>query len=68
MGGAVRKGYDSPEALANAVQLRAMSRPEARTIFEGIKAHIQPGDPNESFDDTLARVLQSHANSEFDAS
>jgi hypothetical protein len=45
-----------------------MSRPEARTIFEGIKAQIQPGDPNESFDDTLARVLQSHDISKFDAS
>ena len=66
MGGAVRKGCDSPEALANAVHLRGMSRPAARAIFEDIKAYIRPGDPNESFDDTLARVRQGHDISKFD--
>ena len=66
MGGAVRKGCDSPETLANAVLLRAMSRPAARAIFEDIKAHIQPGDPNENFDDSLARVRQGHDISKFD--
>jgi superfamily II DNA/RNA helicase len=57
LGGAVRRGADSPESLATAVQLgREESRVAARARFEMIREHIPPGDAAEPFEKTLARV------------
>jgi superfamily II DNA/RNA helicase len=67
LSGVVRKGCASPEQLANAVHLKSESRPSARQAFTAIEHLIIPGDPNESFDDTLMRVRQAHDISKFDA-
>lgn len=67
LAGAVRRGCDSPEALANAVHLgREVSRVAARLKFEDIRKHIRAGDPAEPFDDTLDRVRLAHGIAMFD--
>ncbi|WP_447753217.1 DEAD/DEAH box helicase [Sphingopyxis fribergensis] len=66
LSGVVRKGCASPEQLANAVHLKLESRPSARQAFAAIEHLIAPGDPFESFDDTLTRVRHAHVISKFD--
>jgi ATP-dependent RNA helicase DOB1 len=61
LSGGVRRGCDSPEALANAVHLgREVSRVAARKEFETIRKHIQPGDEVEPFETTLERVRRAY--------
>jgi hypothetical protein len=66
LSGVVRKGCASPEQLANAVHLKAESRPSARKAFKAIEHLIAPGDPFETFEDTLTRVRHAHDISRFD--
>lgn len=67
LAGAVRRGCDSPETLANAVHLgREMSRVAARASFDRIKNHIPPGDAAEDFEATLERVRTAHLVALFD--
>jgi hypothetical protein len=57
LGGTVREGCDSPEALATRFhEGRSVSRVAARARYEAIRSHIQPGSPTESFDDTKDRI------------
>lgn len=68
LGGIVREGCDSPESLAVRLHLtRSVSRVAARKHYEEIRQHIQPGDPNESFDDTLDRIRNADLIAQFDA-
>lgn len=66
LSGVVRKGCASPEQLANAVLLKSESRPRARAKFTEIEHLIGPGEPFESFEDTLARLRQAHDVAKFD--
>ena len=57
LAGAVRRGCDSSEALANAVHLgRETSRVGAREKFERVNKYIAAGDTTEPFETTLERV------------
>lgn len=57
LSGVVREGCDSPDSLAVRLHLtRSISRVAARKHYDAIRHHIQPGNPNESFDDTLERI------------
>jgi hypothetical protein len=38
----------------------------ARKHYEAIRQHIQPGDPNESFDDTMERIRHADIIAGFD--
>jgi ATP-dependent RNA helicase DOB1 len=61
LSGAVRRGCDSPEALANAVHMgRDTSRVGARKEFEKVRQHIQAGDEAELFEATLERIRNAH--------
>lgn len=54
---AVRRGCETPEVLANAVQLgREVSRVSARSQFDNIASYIAAGDGDEPFEATLERV------------
>jgi len=67
LGGIVREGYDSPESLAMRLHMtRSISRPAARKFYEAIRQHIDPGNPAESFEDTLERVRLAEAVASFD--
>lgn len=66
LSGVVRKGCASAEQLANAVILKAESRPSARAEFTKIARFIAPGDPFESFEDVLTRVRNAHDIALFD--
>lgn len=68
LGGAVREGCDSPDSLAVRLHLtRSVSRVAARKHYDAIRHHIQPGSPNESFDDTLQRIRIADIVASFDA-
>ena len=68
LAGAVRRGCDSPETLANTVDLgRDVSRVAARLGFAKISPHIPPGNPAEPFETTLERVRTARLISRFDA-
>ncbi|WP_118856107.1 DEAD/DEAH box helicase [Sphingomonas mesophila] len=68
LGSIVREGCDSPETLANRLnQGRSVSRVAARAHFETIKAHIPPGNPTESFDDTRERIRHADVVAAFEA-
>lgn len=57
LGGIVREGCDSPEALAMRINYgRDVSRVATRAAFEKIKTAIAPGSANETFEETRARV------------
>lgn len=57
LSGVVREGCDSADSLAVRLHVtRAVSRVAARKHYEAIRQYIQPGDPNESFDDTMERI------------
>jgi hypothetical protein len=67
LSGVLRRGCDSPEALANIVYLgREVSRVAARKKFETVRKHIQPGDEAEPFETTLERVRRAHQLAMFD--
>lgn len=67
LSGAVRRGCDSPETLANAVHLgREVSRVAARQKFETVRKYVLKGDETESFDATLERVRQAYSLADFD--
>jgi hypothetical protein len=67
LAGAVRRGCDSPEALANAVHLgRETSRVGARAEFERIGKYIKSANPAELFEVTLERVRDAHNIALFD--
>lgn len=57
LSGIVREGCDSPDSLAVRIHLtRSVSRVAARKHYDAIRQHIQPGNSNEGFDDTLERI------------
>jgi hypothetical protein len=57
LSGIVREGCDSPDSLAVRLHLtRSVSRVAARKHYDAIRQHIQPGNSNEGFDDTLERI------------
>lgn len=67
LSGAVREGCDSPDSLAVRIHLtRSVSRVAARKHYDAICHHIQPGNPNESFDDTLERIRNAVIIASFD--
>lgn len=64
LSGVVREGCDCADSLAVRLHVtRAVSRVGARKHYETIRQHIQPGDPNESFDDTMNRIRHADAQS-----
>ncbi|EFI51382.1 DEAD/DEAH box helicase [Afipia sp. 1NLS2] len=63
----VREGCDSPDSLAVRLHLtRSVSRVAARKHYDAIRQHIQPGNRNESFDDTLERIRHADVVASFD--
>lgn len=67
LGSTVREGCDSPDNLAVRLHLtRSVSRVAARQHYDSIRHHIQPGSPNESFDDTLERIRNADIMASFD--
>jgi hypothetical protein len=67
LSGVVREGCDGADSLAVRLHLtRSVSRVAARKHYETIRQHIQPGDPNESFDDAIERVRHADTIASFD--
>ncbi|MDX8536029.1 DEAD/DEAH box helicase [Mesorhizobium abyssinicae] len=67
LSGVVREGCDSPDSLAVRLHLtRSVSRVAARKHFDAIRQHIQPGNPDESFEDTLERIRKADIVAGFD--
>lgn len=67
LSGVVREGCDGADSLAVRLHLsRAVSRVAARKHYEAIRQHIQPGDPNESFDDAMERIRHADIIASFD--
>lgn len=67
LAGAVRRGCDSPEALASVVhQGREVSRVAARIEFDKVRKYIPAGNDDEAFDATLDRIRQAHTVALFD--
>lgn len=67
LGGVVREGCDSADSLAVRLHLtRSVSRVSARKHYDAIRHYIQPGRPNESFDDTLERIRTADIIAAFD--
>lgn len=67
LSGVVREGCDSPDSLAVRLRLtRSVSRVAARKHYDAIRKHIQPGSPNESFEDTLERIRHADIVAGFD--
>ncbi|MEQ8741616.1 DEAD/DEAH box helicase [Parasphingorhabdus sp.] len=67
LSGVVREGCDSPDSLAVRLHLtRSVSRVAARKHYDAIRQHIEPGNPNESFDDTLERIRHADVVASFD--
>tara|TARA_R110002110_G_scaffold217850_1_gene431771 strand:+ start:3780 stop:7091 length:3312 start_codon:yes stop_codon:yes gene_type:complete len=67
LSGVVREGCDGPDSLAVRLHLtRSVSRVAARKYYDAIRQHIQPGDPNESFDETLERIRHADIVATFD--
>ena len=57
LGASVREGCDSPESLAARINLgKGISRVAAHHGFEQWRRHLEPGDPNETFEITRNRV------------
>jgi hypothetical protein len=67
LGGTVREGCDSPEALATRLNCgRTVSRVASRLIFESIKMYIPLGNPLEDFEETRQRMRQADAAFQFE--
>ncbi|MBH1943457.1 hypothetical protein I5L01_04340 [Erythrobacter sp. YJ-T3-07] len=67
LSGVVREGCDSPDSLAVRLHLtRSVSRVAARKHYDAIRQHIQPGSPNESFEETLERIRNADIAASFD--
>lgn len=67
LSGIVREGCDSPESLAVRLHLtRSVSRVSARKHYDAIRHHVQPGDPNEGFEETLERIRHADLAAGFD--
>ncbi|MDR0809383.1 MAG: hypothetical protein LBE86_09730 [Gemmobacter sp.] len=63
----IREGCDGPDSLAVRLHLtRSVSRVSARNHYDTIRHHIQPDNPNESFEDTLERIRQADVIASFD--
>lgn len=62
LGGAVREGCDSPEALATKINTgRTVSRVAARKIYDNLKVYALPGTPYEDFEITRHRMRGAEA-------
>lgn len=62
LGGTIREGCDSPEALATRLNNgRTISRVAARNMYDKIKAYIPPGTPHEDFEITRQRIRGAEA-------
>ncbi|MET4180684.1 superfamily II DNA/RNA helicase [Bradyrhizobium sp. JR7.2] len=62
LGGAVREGCDSPEALATKINTgRTVSRVAARKIYDNLKVYAPPGTPYEDFEITRQRMRGAEA-------
>lgn len=67
LSGVVREGCDGADSLAVRLHVtRGVSRVAARKHYETIRQHIQPGEPNESFDDTMERIRHAEIIADFD--
>ncbi|ACB97311.1 DEAD/DEAH box helicase [Beijerinckia indica] len=67
LSGVVREGCDSPDSLALRLHLtRSVSRVAARKHYDAIRQHIQPGNPNEGFEETLERIRHADVVASFD--
>lgn len=68
LSGVVREGCDSAESLAVRLHLtRSVSRVAARKHYEAIRQHIPPGNPNESFEDTMERIRHADIIANFES-
>ena len=62
LGGTIREGCDSPEALATRINNeRTISRVAARRIYDNLKVHAPPGNPYEDFEITRQRMRSAEA-------
>ena len=62
LGGTIREGCDSPEALAAKINAgRAVSRVAARKIYDKQRSYAPPGDPHEDFEVTRQRMRGAEA-------
>ena len=62
LGGTIREGCDSPEALATRINNgRTLSRVAARKLYDKIKAYIPPGTSHEDFEITRQRMRSAEA-------
>jgi len=62
LGGIIREGCDSPESLANKINMgQSVSRVAAREQFELIRQYIPVGQPAEDFDETRNRLRTAEA-------
>jgi hypothetical protein len=62
LGGTIREGCDSPEALATRINNgRTISRVAARKLYDKIKAYIPPGTSHEDFEITRQRIRGAEA-------
>jgi hypothetical protein len=62
LGGAIREGCDSPEALATRINTgRTVSRVAARKIYDNLKIYAPPGNPYEDFEITRQRMRGAEA-------
>ena len=67
LSGVVREGCDGPDSLAVRLHLtRSVSRVAARKHYDAIRQHIQLGNPNESFEETLERIRNADIAASFD--
>ena len=67
LSGVVREGCDGPDSLAVRLNLtRSVSRVAARKHYDAIRQHIQLGNPNESFEETLERIRNADIAASFD--
>jgi hypothetical protein len=62
LGGTIREGCDSPEALATRINNgRTISRVAARKLYDKIKAYVPPGTSHEDFEITRQRMRGAEA-------
>jgi hypothetical protein len=66
LGGTIREGCDSPEALATRINSgRTVSRVAARKLYDNFKVHPPPANPYEDFEITRQRMRGAEAISSF---
>jgi hypothetical protein len=67
LGGIVREGCDSPEALATRLNCeQTVSRVASRLVFDAIKTFMPPGNPHEEFEESRQRMRHAAAAFKFE--